>query len=493
MKPAAQKLAVLVLGLLVGLILLELGLRLLGRFYQPMDTRGAALTRRLGDRTRIAVLCMGDSFTYGIGATSGNAYPDQLERLLNKGRKDAPYVVINGGIAGANSAMTLAALPEYLEAVKPALVTVMIGGNNLTNFYGYSSYLAESRPHGAASWGVGDALHKVRVYRLSHLLNNTVTRKRAAVLLDGHEAVIAAYLGWYRSSDHQGTRAPRTDRFLAGVHQLRFNQPRAAMAHFKAGIEAARGDSSNYWGMAMAHNNLRRPARAREWYSSCLRVNRQDPGCHFGMGEFALHNYFDRRIFTHFDDGMRVAPRFTGNYWGKAMAYLKEGPEDEGIKLFERCIEINPNDARCYPNLIAAARRIQQLPRVSQFLKKFAGTSAVARDFYQRLRTDGDLMLWVASDLSKMVKLCTRRGVAVLIVGYPGEDTANDALSSVARRHKLTYVPSVKAFQKLDRSGVEHSELFLPDGHCTDRGYGVIAGAVNEMIRRHKVLPLKTP
>jgi acyl-CoA thioesterase I len=44
----------------------------------------------------VLVACVGDSITFGVGTTHGNAYPGQLSRML--GRK---YLVANFGVSGA--------------------------------------------------------------------------------------------------------------------------------------------------------------------------------------------------------------------------------------------------------------------------------------------------------------------------------------------------------------------------------------------------------
>lgn len=53
---------------------------------------------------REVILCLGDSFTFGIGAEKGFSYPDQLSRIL-EARQCGRYKVINSGIPGSNSSM----------------------------------------------------------------------------------------------------------------------------------------------------------------------------------------------------------------------------------------------------------------------------------------------------------------------------------------------------------------------------------------------------
>lgn len=69
------------------------------------------------------VLALGDSLTYGTGATAETSYPAVLARLTG-------WNVVNAGIPGDTSAGALARLPELLQQHSPPLVIVSIGGND---------------------------------------------------------------------------------------------------------------------------------------------------------------------------------------------------------------------------------------------------------------------------------------------------------------------------------------------------------------------------
>lgn len=69
------------------------------------------------------LLCLGDSLTYGYGATAGAGYPQQLEQLTG-------YVTKNAGINGDTAEGALARLPALLQENTPGLVLISIGGND---------------------------------------------------------------------------------------------------------------------------------------------------------------------------------------------------------------------------------------------------------------------------------------------------------------------------------------------------------------------------
>jgi acyl-CoA hydrolase len=70
------------------------------------------------------VLALGDSLTFGTGATPDTSYPSVLAALSG-------WQVINAGVAGDTSAQALDRLPALLQEHQPALVLVSIGGNDL--------------------------------------------------------------------------------------------------------------------------------------------------------------------------------------------------------------------------------------------------------------------------------------------------------------------------------------------------------------------------
>jgi acyl-CoA hydrolase len=71
-----------------------------------------------------SVLALGDSLTFGTGATPETSYPSVLAALSG-------WQIVNAGVPGDTSAQALERLPALLQEHRPALVLVSIGGNDL--------------------------------------------------------------------------------------------------------------------------------------------------------------------------------------------------------------------------------------------------------------------------------------------------------------------------------------------------------------------------
>lgn len=70
-----------------------------------------------------AVLALGDSLTYGYGASPAESYPARLAAISG-------WNIANGGVSGDTSAQALVRLPQLLREHTPRLVIISIGGND---------------------------------------------------------------------------------------------------------------------------------------------------------------------------------------------------------------------------------------------------------------------------------------------------------------------------------------------------------------------------
>jgi lysophospholipase L1-like esterase len=132
-----DKILVFVIGLifwtLVILILAEIFLRIFGAIYSN-DTQVKS-RQKSGDD--IVILCIGDSFTYGIGATKGNDYPSQLQRILQS-QTNKNVIVYNRGRCAQNSFQVLSNLQKDIDQTNPDIAVLLFGMANSWNYLGFN-------------------------------------------------------------------------------------------------------------------------------------------------------------------------------------------------------------------------------------------------------------------------------------------------------------------------------------------------------------------
>lgn len=113
------------LGLLLGLVLTPLGAELALQL--------AALARagsRAGDIGAAAILCQGDSNTFGLYLPAESAYPAQLERILARRHPELGLRVVNRGLPGKPSWIVRSELPADLARHRPRVAILWAGIND---------------------------------------------------------------------------------------------------------------------------------------------------------------------------------------------------------------------------------------------------------------------------------------------------------------------------------------------------------------------------
>jgi len=477
LKARAEKVIAASAGVLVTFLILEITLRLLGSQFQPLDAEQDSLQHVVADETKTVVLCVGDSVTYGIGAGRGEDYPSQLERRLNADHDDDPYVVINSGIAGANSAMIRTKLPTYLEATHPDVVTLLAGCANATNFFGYGTYVRRD----TRTYKAMELVFRVRTFRMIRAFATKLRQPRvgtSAPILDGMEASIAAYLKWRESS---GAGEALSSDFLSGVDWLRLGHYEDAIEDFDRGRQETPGDSANYWGLGVAHQGLRERDEAVEWFSECIRVDPVNPACYYGGGELFIESgreLYDARQW--FEDGTSADPTFSGNYFGLGMVAMAFGPPGAEIDWLLECIDIDPDDARCYPNLVRSAEANEDAhKRIVKGVRKAAKNSQVARDSLRMLRSDVDrasINAWIKADLEAMVDEILQSGATLILQDYPVGVDENRLLAQIATERNLPLVEQQSSFASHYHWNNGVPDLFSMDRtHPNDDGYSLMA------------------
>jgi lysophospholipase L1-like esterase len=128
MRTAFQRAALVALGLVIGLGILEGALRLAALILPARFERESATARRPAEPGDVVVLCVGDSHTFGVGVEPQQAYPVQVEQVLR--RHGVRARVINAGAPGRNSGQLREVLPPMLAHYRPRIVIVWIGAND---------------------------------------------------------------------------------------------------------------------------------------------------------------------------------------------------------------------------------------------------------------------------------------------------------------------------------------------------------------------------
>ncbi len=461
--PWPARLLVLVAGMLTSLLLLEGGLRLLSFSYAvsiraPMDAL---------EEGRYRVLCVGDSFTKGLGAPAGRGYPEQLEELLVAGdRQD--FQVINAGRFGTNSTAMLDRLPGQLVDVDPQLVILLVGANNNWDLYGF-------RGKEGSDAGIGpirDLLFATSSYRFIRLTEHNLRKfSFEAAYSEAVEALGAAGSAGPPSSDPAPEACiEAADRRLTGdleaASALLLDAPHHATCHrVRAEIELDLADA----GRAM---------------DPLLRAVREDP--HDVSTLLAVARYFQL-------EGDR----------GLAMAWLDRalvGPEPPDLTVVLDVVErllVLGKTSRAFELMVnlSGVRPVDRQQRLRLARAHLAcGNRAAARELLpgamdargweaatvRELSAAGETPYeaWLAADLREAVAMIRDSGGRVVLQTYPAHAMSSPA-RTVARELDLPLVDHEPVFSALPNP----ASHLVPDGHCNEAGYHLMAQTLAPVVR----------
>jgi lysophospholipase L1-like esterase len=231
------------------------------------------------------ILCLGDSFTFGLGADKGYSYPEQLGKLLDKQFGRGIFTVLNGGIPGCTSSIVSKHLQEFINKFHPEAVIVMAGLNDRdwieeTNYYqfqkGIKSYLFKT----------DSILSRLRIYKVAKwFLINTYYK------FDYPRTAAAVKLMPLNDKDKI-----EYDKYMAEAEQYFSKKDPKAIYAFKKAIQLNPGDDYPHVRLAEAYKyNLRDYKTAVEEFNIALQINPHNTFClkslwqtYYWMGENRL-------------------------------------------------------------------------------------------------------------------------------------------------------------------------------------------------------------
>lgn len=459
--------AVFALGTLAALAVLEVSLRLASRVWWAAELglsqpQGGTATPS-SCASCLSILVIGDSYTAGFGATPGGNYPQVLGRLLEEARPSR-FQVVNGGQSGANSTLARERLERALGEGTPWAVVVLAGGSNALNLSRYYAYTWSSPWVARLERGA----YSVRTLRL---LGFTWARMRGRVAppsfeeeLDrmGPQALLKAGLRWYAAPG----RAPSgsLEPFQGAVQALLEGDGSAVPR-----LEALKGTwpafSGIPWALALASGSPEAGIRA------ALATWPAEPPLLDALGQVL----YQRRAYTEAVAAWEAS--------GTAMADCGAGNVeairrhlDTALARLGAGIQRDPEEARCYPALLHGVRRLGLQSSHADLLAGLGPRSDLAAFHAGILREERrNASAWMREDLEDMTRQSREAGARVMLQTYPNDNEANSVLRSVALAEGVPLADQREAFRQEAGRGTALESLFIPDGHCNDAGYALMA------------------
>ena len=355
---------VLALGLLIAVLLLEGALRVVGYLHvRESQKRGS----KSGEGTH-KILCFGDSFTFGVGAASGEDYPSQLEKLLNARTTGKRFTVINRGVGGYNTAQVLSDLRGCVDQINPDMVVVMVGIHNPWNLWGYNEY-----KKGNSLWARAEKLlYRVRVFKLVVLLAGNIRDKqkkkqRSEPAVETPAPPIQEGPPGQKEPPKQ--EEPPKQKEPAKQDSLKHDPNKHEDLHDEEGadkdedmgfaglvdtavvrLQRIRETDASYDGVIKLLNRRKYPAAAA-WLKKRQEKEPKNAVCHFALGAIAYKQKKYDVATGWFKEGMAADAKDVDNYCGMGNVYWEQRKYDEAIRWYKEAIKVAPTDPGNYSQI----------------------------------------------------------------------------------------------------------------------------------------------
>jgi lysophospholipase L1-like esterase/tetratricopeptide (TPR) repeat protein len=486
-----------------------------------------------GTSDRTTVLCVGDSYTFGVGASApSNSYPAVLERLLRSTHGDS-IDVANCGRPGQDSRDVLLGLDQQLQRFRPAVVCILVGCNDAWNHPKRHELppavpAADATGPGSNASGatVRPPFHwRWRTRRLFLWLFGNLEQMAPHDPGGGAPTASAPVLSAAGAADSEiDDSGSPLDR---GWRRAARNDWAGALAAFRSGLSDGRTEPDLLGAIVRAHVALGEAEQAgaiveqleRRWSAGQDRRAGEvylDALNATGRAELALR--LAEELAERWPDCMSAWAAVGHHHAVGGDSVIAERALDRAIALIgdrdlswragmmrscaRAALERNPQksaelmvdafllDGDLGPALasmrVSAGRLTRAMVerRAAELTLGEQQRAALRHLFDEAFGGGSDGFLGVLADhLIQAIARCRARGAVPIVLTYP----MAHKVEALQRGAGQLGVDVVDVRARFDRELLSRSrdELFVVDGHCNDAGYAIVAELVAEVVRKH--------
>ncbi|MCR4316917.1 MAG: GDSL-type esterase/lipase family protein [Planctomycetes bacterium] len=398
----------------------------------------------------LRILCVGDSYTYGIGAPYGESYPDQLEKILSK---DFSVDVVNLGNPGCNSSMVVADFKENLDTYRPQIVFALIGVNDSWNFRAVDESAAEfAESRGLGSGTLDRILGWSKVYKLARVLASPPS-----------------------DFDLQGGEAKNDS-----LGETPWNDDWTSVATYR---EDLRDEIGGLLAKLWEHGEHRDSDEYLTVAKQLAETAPDRPGLWIHLGEsYALRGEYDL-AFEAFETARKLAPENLRMHEQRAITASFLGKWDE-VRKSIAFVFSKPEVSELHRAILQMARRpeVGMEDEAREFGKLIEGK--LPGSIVTSLMGTNDYSAVLEYNLIALDRLASEREARLILLTYPADDGDEVHIEEVASRRRIPFVRLSAPFEDRDLlESAKTKDYFIPDGHPNAAGYKIIAELLADKVR----------
>ena len=506
---------------LLFLIALEILLQV-ASLIQNYKLNKLILSKGVVDNDNNIILCVGDSFTQGMGALSpGDSYPAQLQLWLNK-NSTIKSVVYNCGVASTNSSELVHFLPKLLEFYSPRYLLVLIGCNDYWNYQLVSeksiipSSISSKENKNFIPWRL-----RFRTFRLIKMILKYFSDRdnflKNSYLLTGENFAYAQ--GYPRAEEDIQSL------FNHGIH-LYYNKeyvkasqvfqkiislsPEYLEAHIQLShslvaqkktqeaLEKAlfvrkrimNETSTLHKDLAMVFHSLGYHTYARDEISQYKKYYPEDLGIYELLGFIFLDEYNHDKAEEYLKKVIEIDSTRPNAYRGLARIYISRDKNlKKAIEMVVKAylLDKNINLAEMHFSTIRGDQNFS-IELFREMLERMKETFDLDAVSYKELMNAGksvcrtiDVSAILKNNLSQIAYLCSRHNTTPIFMTYPPRNEANKVIREFCHSENELMFDSEIIFNNLLKND-ELKEYFVPDYHLNSNGYRILAQEIGKFL-----------
>jgi len=520
------KIALILFGLFLTIIILEIGLRIGG--FTILSLQEHRNLQSIKKKGTCHIMCLGES-------TTQNQYPLYLEEILNQSNIGIKFSVIDKGISGTNTAVILGQLESNLDKYQPDIVVTMMGIND-----------GKHMPCEIASTSkIALTFRSFKVYKLVRLLwLHMVTKlketgfcvqdvnKQKDKPKEVHKELRhpnppdndSAYrdLGWlyrdqgkFAESEQAFKKAielnPKNDSAYRGLGWIYKEQGKFAESEqtLKKVIELNPDNDSAYRELGWLYRDQGKFAELEHTLKKVIELNPDNDSAYRDLGWFyrdqgkfaesehtlkkAVHLnpdndsayrelgwlYRDQGKFAESEQAFKKAielnPKNDSAYIKLGWLYLSQGKYAESEQVFKKVMELDPGSNRITRNLAIIYYEIGN----NELSEVYAKKTDNLRDEYYSPET--------INNYHTLEQILDKRKIKLVCVQYPVRNI--EPLKKIFKEKpegSIIFVDNERIFKDaVRREGYKEyfKDMFGGDfGHCTEKGNRLLAENIADVI-----------
>jgi len=518
--------------ILLFFVCVELLLRLGGFVF--LAVQGYQNRINLESHSEYRILCLGESST-ALGGQ--DAFPNQLEELLNSGQAKVNVKVINKGLPSITTDHIALHLEEYLEEYKPQIVVTMIGINDP---------VAISKSTNKIMAGWERFFEYFNTYKLvkslclrlaappeeikkESRLNSQLKKIEDQVNRFPTSENLLELAGLYRATNRFERERETLLKIVAmnpqdyeawgylGLHYKRLGDYEKAVPALEKMVELSpsTGDAKvgAYAQLADCYRLWQKPKESERVYLESIQYLPRHPGAYGCLANLYLEEKRYEEAENLYEKQFSINPRAVLFYGKLAHCYRRNGRYLAAERLLKQAIQFNPKEAVLYVELgsclldnkkyreaeEALERAVELKPKDEEGLHldlnkyllasyEAQGKLVEAKKIKQELTAQQEYFNpQTVENYQKIREILSRRKIPFVVVQYPLQDIT-PLKKILSLTPDVLFVDNQKIFEEAVRKdGYDEyfTDRFAGDfGHCTAKGNRLLASNIARVIEK---------